>query len=69
MRISGTMSWTFVTVEAVTRPNRPVRVRGHREQVEARFSKDERVGEIMAEGPPFDPSRIASGGFELLVEC
>lgn len=42
--------------------------REHRDEVQARFSKDDRVAEIMAEGPPFDPSRMAHGGFELLVE-
>lgn len=42
--------------------------REHRDEVEDSVSEDERVGEIMSEGPPFDPSRMATGGFELLVE-
>lgn len=42
--------------------------RAHRDEVEAQVMDDPRVGEIMAAGPPFDPSRIAGGGFELLVE-
>ncbi len=42
--------------------------REDRDEVEAKVMQDERVGEIMADGPPFDPSRIAGGGFELLVE-
>lgn len=42
--------------------------REHRDDVQAKVSQDERVGEIMADGPPFDAARMASGGFELLVE-
>lgn len=42
--------------------------RAQRDEVEAEVMQDERVGEIMAEGAPFDPSRIIGGGFELLVE-
>ena len=42
--------------------------REHRDEVEAKVMADSRVGEIMSEGLPFDPSRISGGGFELLVE-
>lgn len=42
--------------------------REHRDEVEAEVMQDERVGKIMAEDPPFDPSRMAGGGFELIVQ-
>lgn len=42
--------------------------REHRDEVQAKVMEDPRVGELMPEGPPFDPSRMAHGGFELLVE-
>lgn len=37
----------------------------HRDEVED--MQDPKVGEIMGAGAPFDPSRMASGGVELLV--
>lgn len=41
----------------------------HRDEVQAKvMEKDPRVGEIMGEGAPFDPSRMVHGGFELLVD-
>lgn len=42
--------------------------REHRDKVEANVMEDPRVGEIMGAGAPFDPSRMVSGGFDLLVE-
>lgn len=42
--------------------------REHRDEIETKVMEDPRVGEIMGAGAPFDPSRIAGGGFELLVE-
>lgn len=42
--------------------------REHRDEVEAEVMEDPRVGEIMGAGAPFDPSRMAGGGFDLIVE-
>lgn len=42
--------------------------REHRDEVQAEVMQDPKVGEIMGAGAPFDPSRMAHGGFEVLVE-
>lgn len=46
------------------------RSRAHRDEVNARVMADPRLKEMCgSEGMPFDPSRMAYGGFETLVEA
>lgn len=43
--------------------------REHRDEVKAAVMADGRMGALMGpEGPPFDPSRMVGGGFEVLIE-
>ena len=44
------------------------RSRAHRDKVNAKVMKDPRLGAMMADGGcPFDPKRMAYGGFSVLV--
>jgi uncharacterized protein YbaA (DUF1428 family) len=45
------------------------RSRRHRDQVNAKVMKDPRLAKMMEKGgSPFDPKRMAYGGFKILVE-
>jgi uncharacterized protein YbaA (DUF1428 family) len=44
--------------------------RAHRDKVNAKVMKDPRMGEMMKDkNHPFDPTRMAYGGFEVLVDA
>jgi uncharacterized protein YbaA (DUF1428 family) len=44
------------------------RSREHRDEVNAKIHQDPRMIELMNEGCPFDPERMAYGGFKTIVK-
>lgn len=43
--------------------------RAHRDKVNAKVMKDPRIGAMMQGKMPFDPKRMAYGGFKVLVDA
>jgi uncharacterized protein YbaA (DUF1428 family) len=43
--------------------------RAHRDRVNAAVMKDPRIARMMAEKSPFDPRRMAYGGFKIIVSA
>lgn len=44
------------------------RSRAHRDQVNAKVMKDPTIAKMMTKASPFDPKRMAYGGFKMLVD-
>ena len=44
------------------------RSRKHRDQVNAKVMKDERIKKMMKSKPPFDDKRMSYGGFDVIVD-
>ena len=45
------------------------RSRAHRDRVNAKVMKDPRMNDFMLESMPFDPKRMACGGFKVFVQA